>query len=67
MKGSVKIDRPFGPAPQVAKVPFRTGEFRGFFKTEEGFLKAMEMAKQLEIKNCPTRAWRVRLNLDNTF
>jgi hypothetical protein len=52
---------------QIARVPFQDAEYRLYFKTEKAFREAMEKARQLERRNCPARAWRVRLNLDNTF
>lgn len=54
-------------AAQMARVPFRDTEYRLYFKTEKAFREAMRKARDLERKNCPARAWRVRLNLDNTF
>ena len=54
-------------AAQMARVPFRDAEYRLYFKSEKDFREAMRRARELERKNCPARAWRVRLNLDNTF
>lgn len=37
--------------------------YRGYFKNEEEFKKAMSKAAILENKGLKNRAWRVRLNL----
>ena len=54
----------FYQGAQVPQVPFRVAEFRGFFPNETAFRRAMEWAAELERRNCPRRAWRVRLGLD---
>jgi hypothetical protein len=38
--------------------------FRYFFTDPEDYRRAMRRAAYLESVGCPTRAWRVRLNLD---
>jgi len=38
--------------------------FRYFFTDPEDYRRAMRRAAYLEAVGCPTRAWRVRLNLD---
>lgn len=57
-------NRFFYQGAQIPNVPFRLAEFRGFFPTEQDFREAMRKAEMLERKNCPRRAWRVRLGLD---
>jgi len=59
-----EVDRLFYQGPQIPQVPFRISEFRGFFPTEMEFREAMKRAEFLERRNCPRRAWRVRLGLD---
>ncbi len=56
----------FYQGAQIPQVPFRLAEFRGFFPDEAAFRRAMERAAELERRNCPRRAWRVRLGLDGT-
>lgn len=58
--------RYFYQGPQVPNVPFRMSEFRGYFSSEQAFRRAMAWAAELERRNCPRRAWRVRLGLDGT-
>jgi hypothetical protein len=38
--------------------------FRYFFTDPDDYRRAMRRAAYLESVGCPTRAWRVRLNLD---
>lgn len=52
------------PSHRFGVYKFLDEEYRKYFKTEEDFRKAMETARRLEKRNCPNRAWRVRLNLD---
>lgn len=57
-------DRTLPPSHRFGVYKFVEDEYRKYFKSEEAFRIAMDKARMLERKNCPNRAWRVRLNLD---